>query len=248
MLPPTNIENPNSFDKPKTIYTNLSRQLKQLMMEKDALVLEYCSLLQYRTKGNQRQNLQEVITAKRKEVAILKKNIQELVIALWNMENSSVAILNLARISAMPYPTTISEECTIIVPSYLPTFSEGPNAIKDPMEFLYKFNNVLVAYQLDKDSHWARLLPLCLTMQDAQWVQHNIPATCTWKNAQDLFYKHFQDPLKTLNLHPSLWKIKRQEGENIQHFYKRFKRNIQAAGVHDLDPSLTAMILILACQ
>ncbi|KAK9663697.1 hypothetical protein K7432_018061 [Basidiobolus ranarum] len=63
MASPTSTVSLNILDDARAAYENISRQLRQLMSEKDAHVLEYTSLLQSRADEEQRQDLQEVIAS-----------------------------------------------------------------------------------------------------------------------------------------------------------------------------------------
>ncbi|KAK9680932.1 hypothetical protein K7432_015800 [Basidiobolus ranarum] len=216
------------------------------MSEKDAHVLDYITLLQSRADEEQRQDLQEVTTSEKEEITAFKESLPDLAKTILNMENPQTFTLPPSRttlISAAINPTSTPRAITAIVPKSLPLFAEGHNAIKDPTELLDKFNNVLVARQLATDTNWARQLPLCLAIQYADWVEHNIAATSSWEDAQGHFCKHFDDPLKKAHLHLDLLGISVQKGQTVQHFCDRLQRLMLGARVQDSDLSLNAHFL-----
>ncbi|KAK9679223.1 hypothetical protein K7432_016353 [Basidiobolus ranarum] len=87
MASPTSTVSLNILDDARAAYENISQQLRQLMSEKDAHVLEYTSLLQSRADEEQRQDLQEVIASEKEEITILKESLQDLAKTILNMEN-----------------------------------------------------------------------------------------------------------------------------------------------------------------
>ena len=84
-----------------------------------------------------------------------------------------------------PSPETSSPaESSQKVPRDLPKFRDGPGSVRDPEDFLPRFQRVLSAHGLDLEQHWYRLLPVCLNHADNMWCESNLEPTLTWQKAK----------------------------------------------------------------
>jgi Retrotransposon gag protein len=131
-----------------------------------------------------------------------------------------------------------------LVPRNLPSFDPSvASSLKDPTDFIRSFTRTVSACGLDLDANWARLLPLCLSPGQADWLEANIPAATAWAEARMLFLDHYLHPARHHIKSAELWGITQARGESVRELCDRFMRLMRDAGIPDNNPILTDLLV-----
>jgi RNase H-like domain found in reverse transcriptase/Reverse transcriptase (RNA-dependent DNA polymerase)/Integrase zinc binding domain/Integrase core domain/Chromo (CHRromatin Organisation MOdifier) domain/Retrotransposon gag protein/Zinc knuckle len=112
-------------------------------------------------------------------------------------------------------------------------------------QFLKRFEQVVTAGSIPI-SDWPRLLLLCVEdVQESEWIRMNIVvANLNWKDASDLFIKHFEIHSYNDKIQSEYHFIRQKKNESVQHYADRFSDLCSQIGIADDDSSsITKFIL-----
>ena len=99
------------------------------------------------------------------------------------------------------------------------------NLVKDPEEFVDRFEWILRTYEINLDTSWQRLLPLSLGSSEANWVEQNLIFTqqaTTWLQAKESLLSHYQNPHWWAALIKELWMTQLKKNETIRNYCDRY--------------------------
>jgi len=139
------------------------------------------------------------------------------------------------------HPTPPSKPARI--PQFLPTFRDGDNPIQEPDKFLHRFKRVLEAQDFDVERQWYRYLILCLSEDDARWVETNLAPSLDWEAVTSAFARQFGDPYRVREARLSLFKLQMRPGETIGEYSRRFEDHMRSADLPGSDRAVATYFL-----
>ena len=115
------------------------------------------------------------------------------------------------------------------VPSSLPMFRTGSNAIYEVETFTRQFEVHVNAHGILIDTAWYRLLPLCLSFEMQDWLGRTHPPTQKWKNVQASLHQHYGDPTRRRTAITLIYSSSQRPDESIIVFMQRYIRLMRKA-------------------
>ena len=123
------------------------------------------------------------------------------------------------------------------VPRDLPHFrGDARNSIKDPLEFMDRFETVCEPNGLE-DEQLVRVLPICLDQVDGAWFkmwrESNLQAD--WQAAKRAFMGHFRHPNELTVLQAQIQALK-MDSSGVQRYADQFRKLMAQLGWTDKNP------------
>ena len=93
------------------------------------------------------------------------------------------------------------------------------------------------------ERQWYRYLILCLSEDDARWVETNLAPSLDWEAVTSAFTRQFSDPYRLREARLSLFKLQMRPGETIGEYSRRFEDHMRLADVPDAERGVATYFL-----
>ena len=213
---------------------SLQQKLEQVQAQKEEAAVELAEMsLQRTTRANSEllATSVELLTTRLRNLELAEEQLEKVLRA----RTKGPTLAGKAQV-ADPQATTTK---LASVPANLPLFRTGnSDAFNEATPFLDQLARVLRAHQVC-ETRWLSILPLCLSAEAAEWVEHAIsPLNQDWSCARKAFLKHFEPAAWQHRAIVELMTMKMRRAESVQEFSDRFTQLIRKAGEEEHDPKL----------